>query len=172
MKPLMFSDEHYLRCIRLAACSKGKERYGSIMIAEGRIIGEGYNQAIAHPAFGRLEREIRQGMANHAEIEAMNNALANGFCIEGSILYVAGYFPKTGLLFFKQDYTCVRCLPHLRNYGIESICIPSPEGWLAKTLEAAGDEAKKYTKGTHRKRLEAAVGEFFISELDLPEYPR
>jgi deoxycytidylate deaminase len=119
MKPApILSDEFYLKCISLAIQSKGNERYGCLLVADERIRGKGYNRAIAHPAFGRLEREIRQGMANHAEVEAMNNALTNKFQIDGSDLYVAGYFPKSGQLFFKTNYTCVKCIPHMKNWGL------------------------------------------------------
>lgn len=162
----LLTDEFYLRCISLATQSKGNERYGSILVADEKVVGEGYNRAIAHPAFGRLEREIRQGYANHAEVEAMNDALANGFPIEESELYVAGYFSKSGQLFFKTDYTCVKCMPHMKNYGISSIYIPTPDGWIKKSLDDAGEEAKKFTKGTHQKRLNAIIGDFFITQLE------
>ena len=163
----ILTDEFYLKCISLATQSKGNERYGSIIVVDEKIIGEGYNRAIAHPSFGRLEREIRQGMANHAEVEAMNDALANGLQIEGSELYVAGFFPKSGQLFFKKDYTCVKCIPHMRNYGITNIYDPTPDGWLKKSLEVAGEEAKKFTNGTHQKRIDAIIGDFFITDLNI-----
>jgi deoxycytidylate deaminase len=163
---IILNNNYYLKCINLALKSKGNERYGSIVVADGRIIGEGYNRAIAHPSFGRLERKIRQGMANHAEVEAINNAILKDFSIKGTVLYVAGYFPKSGQLFFKNDYTCVKCIPHIRNYGINSIYVPTPSGWIKKSLDMASEEAKRFTKGTHQKRLDAIIGYFFISQLN------
>jgi hypothetical protein len=164
-KALIWSDDIYLKCINLATNSKGDERYGSIIMNNGILIGEGYNRAIAHLSFGKLEREIRQGMANHAEIESMNNALMKGFEISGSEIFVAGYFPKSEQIFFQEEYTCTRCIPYMARYGIAKICIPTPNGWLKKSLEEALEEAKKFSNGTHQKRLDATIGKFYLSEL-------
>ncbi|HOW36959.1 MAG TPA: hypothetical protein PLK34_01805 [Candidatus Pacearchaeota archaeon] len=165
--PKIFDDEFYIKCINLATSSKGNERYGSILVLDSKIIGEGYNRAIVHPALEKLERRIRQGMANHAEIEALNDALFKGNKTENSDVYVAGYFPNSKRLFFKTEYTCVKCLPHLRNYEISNIYVPTPGGWIKKDLNEAYEEAKKFVNGTHQKRLEAMRGEFYISQLNL-----
>jgi len=163
--PPSFNNPYYLACINLAKQSKGNERYGSIIVSDGSIIGCGFNRAIAHWAFGKLPREIRQGMANHAEVEAMNDALSRGFSLVDTEMYVAGYFPKTGQLFFKKQYTCVKCIPYLRAQGIVSISVPTPNRWIKKTLDQAEREAKLFINGTHKKRLEAVIGEFFIDSL-------
>ncbi len=161
----MYADDYYIKCISLARMSKGHERYGSILVADGKIIGEGYNRAIAHPSFGRLERKIRQGMANHAEVEALNDALLKGFSTHGAEIYVAGYFPDSGRLFFHSEYTCVRCMPHMRNYGVACVCVPTPDYWVKRPLESAGDDARRYTNGTHTKRLDSVIGEFLITDM-------
>lgn len=165
--PKILQDEFYRKCINLATHSKGNERYGAILVLDNKIIGEGYNRAIVHPALKRLDRKIRQGMANHAEIEALNDALSKENKTENSEIYVAGYFPSSERLFFKTDYTCVKCIPHLITCGIQSISVPTPEGWRKKNVEEAYEEAKKFTHGTHQKRLEAMIGEFYLYQLSL-----
>jgi len=34
-------------------------------------------------------------------------------------------------------------------------------------LLIAGEEAKKFTNGTHQKRLDAIIGDFFITQLNV-----
>ncbi|HLE48779.1 MAG TPA: hypothetical protein VI819_01990 [Patescibacteria group bacterium] len=165
--PDILKDEKYLQCIKLARQSKGVERYGSILINDGIVVGEGFNRAIAHLSIGKLVRPVRQGMANHAEIEAINNALLKNNAINRSQLYVAGFFPKSGMLFFKEVYTCVRCIPHMKNYGIKEIFVPTMNGWIGKAIDLASNEAKAFVHGTHQKRLEVATGNYFIKDLNL-----
>jgi deoxycytidylate deaminase len=165
MKTQIFKDIFYLECIRLAQQSKGNERYGSILVKDGEIIGKGFNRAIAHSSFGKLERKIKQGMANHAEIEALNDSLDNSKNVDGSDLYVAGYFPENNQLFFKKYYTCVKCLSHFKNYKIASIYVPTPEGWIKKDLEEATEEAQEFKQNTHKKRLKVILGNFFLSDI-------
>jgi deoxycytidylate deaminase len=160
--PLIFKDLYFLACIKLALMSKGNERYGSVLVSNSQIIGKGFNRAIAHPSF-KLERIVKQGMANHAEIEALNDALMNGLEVKGSSIYVAGYFPSTKQLFFKTDYTCVKCIPYLEKYGIGEIFVPLPFGWVGKSLDLALSEAKKFKNGTHEKRLIAQIGNFPVN---------
>jgi len=84
--PEILGDEKYRECIRLALRSKGAaERYGAILLEDGEVIGRGYNRSIAHASFPgiRLKRVIRQGYANHAEVEAINDALLVGRSVEG-----------------------------------------------------------------------------------------
>lgn len=164
--PRIFGDKFYLECIHLAIQSKGNERYGSLVIDKDQIIGIEYNRAIAHYRIGKLERKIKQGMANHAEIEGMNNAISQGFDLKEKEIFVAGYFPQTGRLFFKNDYTCTKCLPHIRKYGIKNIYVPTPEGWIKKPIDIAEKEAKKFINGTHEKRLKVIIGNFLVSQID------
>jgi deoxycytidylate deaminase len=161
----ILNDNRYLLCASLAAQSKGDERYGAIIVKDGHFIGGGFNRAIGHPAF-RLERPIRQGMANHAEIEAICDVLMNtAHDPSGADLFVAGYFPGTGRLFFQEEYTCIRCPPHVQAQGLLSISVPLPGGWVKKSVEEALLEARRFTKGTHKKRLTATVGNFSIGLL-------
>lgn len=164
--PSMFKDDLYLLCIELAMRSKGEERYGSLLVREDTIIGRGYNRAIAHPSIGRLEREIRQGMANHAEIEAINDALSAKRDPEGSELYVAGYFAP-GKLFFKTQYTCTKCIKHIKALGIESIYVPTPDAWMKKSIDVAAQEAQQFMHGTHQKRVDATIGDYTISDISI-----
>lgn len=104
------SDDYYKECINLAKKSKGKERYGSILVKDGNVIGAGFNRAIAHKYF-KLERMIRQGYHTHAEVEALCDALIQEKDTQDSRIYCAGYFPDSGELFFQNKYTCTACPP-------------------------------------------------------------
>ena len=165
--PILF-DQIYLECIRLAQFSKGaSQRYGSIVSKDGVILGRGYNRAVAHPSFGKLQREIYQGYSNHAEVEAVNDALANGKDVSGTEIFVGGYFPKqNGLLFLKNEFTCLRCPPILKSYGISVINVPTPGGWLQRDVDEAMTEAKAYTNGgTYKNRLLSVLGKWTIANL-------
>ena len=171
--PILFHP-YYLKCINLAQQSKSrKQRYGSIIVDnDGSIIGEGYNRAIAHSSFGTLPRLIRQGYANHAEIEALNNALMNGHDdLTGTTLFVAGYLPETGLLYFKDDFTCVKCPPLIAAQGISKIQIPTASKWTEKHVDQALLEGKKFVHdrevSTHEKRLQVAQGQYTIGLIHL-----
>jgi hypothetical protein len=174
MKPALFEDEYYLMCISLATLSKsGGERYGSILVKDGMIIGKGFNRAIAH-RYIRLERKIKMGYANHAEIEAMNNAMDNGFDISGADLYCAGYFPlpHTGFslpnrLHIKDGavYTCVKCPPHMEKYGIARIVVPTPIGWSEMSMEAAARCAIDFKYSPHEKRISAVPTTYTLEDL-------
>jgi hypothetical protein len=157
----ILADSYYLRCISLALRSKGEERFGCLAVKNGEVIGEGFNRAIATPAF-KLDRIIRQGYANHAEIEAMNDALSKGYDIRGCELFTAGYFPDLGRLEFTDQYNCMKCIPYMERYGIAGLNDPMPNGWVKKSLGLALAQAKVYTNGIHQKRINASIGNFSI----------
>jgi len=166
--PKLFNDKFYQECLSFALQSKGiSERYGSIVVKDGEILGGGWNRAIAHPAWTKkLERIIRQGYTNHAEVEALNDVLMNNFQdVEGADIYVAGYFSKTKQLFFQDAYTCVKCPPKVQEYGIRNIIIPTVDGWRERSIEEASKEAKDYKiGGTTQNRLESCQGNFDIED--------
>lgn len=169
----ILSDPLYRECIRLAQLSRGEsQRYGARCVKDGVVIGSGYSRAIVHFSFGKLERIIRQGIRNHAEIEALNDALMNGSDVTGSELFVAGYFPKLhGLLNLKREYTCILCPPILKKYGVSRIYVPAPQGWIPKTIDQALAEGRKYkssVKGeTENRRIAAVMGNWTLSDLEL-----
>ena len=165
----ILSDPFYKKCIEIAKLSKGaSQRYGSLLVRDGVVIGEGYNRSIAHRSFGRLERIVRQGYCNHAEIEALNDALMNDYDVTDSEIYVGGYFPeRSGLLFLKREYTCTKCPPILKRWGIFRINVPTPQGWLPKNIEEAMAEAKTYKDGgIYRNRLSAVLGQWTTTDLE------
>ena len=174
MKPALFEDEYYLRCISLARLSKGQgERYGSLLVKDGHTIGMGYNRAIAHPSF-HLERLIRMGQVNHAEIEAMNDALKVCDDLEGSDIYCAGYFPKPDDKFQKPNhlmirsgayYTCFLCLPHMRKYKISSICVPTEIGWAQMTLDQASASAELFRDNRHEMRRKIVSTSYTLDDI-------
>lgn len=173
-RPQIFEDYLYLLCLSLASMSKSDgERYGSVLVKDDSVLGMGYNRAIAHPYF-HLDRPIRMGYANHAEIESINDALLNGYDVEGADIYVAGYFPKPhngflgkNRLFLKDGawYTCVRCPKYMEEYSIKNVIVPSPSGWGVSSLAEATLCAKSYQNGTHDKRTAAVSTYHTIDEL-------
>lgn len=176
-------DPLFIRCLSLAALSKGTtERYGSLLVKDGEVLGQGYNRAIAHPSFGRLERILRMGYANHAEVEAMDQGLQSlGVdTLEGYDIYVGGYFPKPmedfeqpGRLFMKKGavFTCVRCIPYFERYNLRNIFVPTLNGWSSLAVAEAKEIAEEYKydgkDGTHTKRCAAQDGDFTISDVEL-----
>lgn len=175
--PKIFYDRFYQKCISLAMQSKTDfERYGSLAIKGGlviknwRVFGEGRNRCIAHPSFGKLKRQIRQGYANHAETEGMNSALDNNHRLKGLSILVAGYFPKDdGLLFLHEEFTCTKCAKVMQKYEIDTLFVPSPTGWIPRIIEGIEVEAGRYTTddtmSAHQKRLNSTIGHWKISDL-------
>lgn len=167
----ILSDPLYLECLRLARLSKGNERYGSLLVRRGEILGGGYNRAIAHPSFAKLKRVVYQGYSNHAEVEALNDALMKGFEVQGAEIFVGGYFPREeGLLFLKNEFTCLRCPPILSSFKISKINVPTPGGWISKDMTEAFREAGGYkTGGIYKNRVRSVLGHWNIADLLLED---
>ena len=171
--PQILTDSIFWECIQLAQNSKGAhQRYGSVIVKDGKIVGRGYNRAIAHPSFGKLVRPIYQGYSNHAEVEAICDALMNGANIADSSLYVAGYFPKLGdLLILKRrfDFICDRCPPIIRRYPILTVNLPTSMGWISQRNDQNFWEAERVNKKRAGSRLEQRVasvqGRFTLADL-------
>lgn len=172
--PDILGDEKYRECIELALQSKGaRERYGAILLREGEIIGRGYNRSIAHAAFPgiRLERVIRQGYANHAEVEAINDALLAGRSVSEAVVYVAGYFPSDNrLLFLHETFTCDKCAKIMNDWGIRSVYVPSVQGWIERPIEVALEEAGILLRGEgkHESRRNLIQGSFSVHQMQAP----
>ena len=159
-------DPKFITCISLARISKSdSERYGAIFVKNGIVDTGGFNRCIAHSTF-RLERKIRMGYANHAEVECVDFAQVRGIDTKDGDIYVAGYFPLTGRIFFKREYTCDRCVPYLERFQIKNIFDPMPRGWIEKSLEVAATEAEKYVGGKHGKRLKVTVGNIYLKQIE------
>jgi hypothetical protein len=159
-------DPKFLTCISLARLSKSdSERYGAVFTKEEMIKTGGYNRCIAHSTF-KLERKIRMGYANHAEIECVDFASVLGINTKDGDIFVAGYFPSTGRIFFKREYTCDRCIPYMQKFQIKNIFDPMPKGWIEKPLCLAAIEAEKYVGGKHGKRLKVTKGNIYLQQIE------
>jgi hypothetical protein len=123
------------------------------------------------------------GYANHAEIEAMDDAIRSGADISGADIYCAGYFPEPHTGFLGRDrlilkdgpwYTCVRCPPRMETYGIANIYVPTPNGWAGMSIDEADECGKRFTKGTHEKRISSVSTGFTLADIGgsllSPEY--
>ncbi|MCR4326983.1 MAG: hypothetical protein NUV46_00180 [Nanoarchaeota archaeon] len=160
----ILKNEYYKKCLKWASLSQANEVYGSILVKDNKILGEGRNRAVVHGCF-KLEREIIQGLSNHAEVEALLDAIKKGYDVEGGDIYTAGYFDDEKRLFLHKEYTCVRCLPHMAKYGIKSIFIPTPEGWVERPFSEAKEEAHNFKNGTHKKRMRSAIKGYKVGDL-------
>ena len=74
----MLSDRDYMqRALELAAkahpISPPNPSVGCVIVRDGLVLGEGFTQKTG---------------SDHAEIQAIKNAQANGFSVEGAIVYV------------------------------------------------------------------------------------
>lgn len=164
--PNLFNDEIYRKCINLAQKSSGKfERYGSLLLNNNNILGEGYNRAIAHPRWKKnLDRIIRQGYSNHAEIESINDALMKGKDVKYSDIYVAGYFTDSNKLFFQDEFTCLKCSKKMLEYSISNIFIPTLDGWKKIPIESAIIDSEKYKSNANNKRKDLSQGDFYLND--------
>ncbi len=171
----LFNDPFYHICISLATFSKSEtERYGSFLIDKNRFIyGMGFNRAIHHPKF-HLQRVINMGYANHAEIEAMDQGIRLGASPDDCDIYVAGYFPKAhngfngkNRLLLKDDawFTCDRCPPIMKKWGINKVYVPTLNGWQGLTIDESMECGKSFSKGKHEKRIAAVSTEYTIDVL-------
>lgn len=162
----IINDPYYKICLTNARkCKSDSERYGAVLVRNGEILGEGYNRGIAHAKF-KLDRILKQGYANHAEVEAMNDALSKGYDIDGSDIYVAGYFPKTGTLFFKTQFTCKLCIPYFKKFNIQHVFVPLPDRWNPRTIDECIEDSQLFKRGQiHKDRLKYLIGDYKIGLL-------
>ena len=154
----LLKDKYYMECIGQALNSKGSfQKYGSIIVKRGAIIGKGHNRRITSGD------AIRQGYANHAEISAINSAVSRRKNPEGSDMYVAGFFTVERTLCLRAsgpNYTCLRCIPGMKEYGIGTLFVPTMDGWMPLQIDGIESVVRKFLestkgKGLHEKRLKS-----------------
>lgn len=144
-------DPWYQLCLHEAMQSKSSiERYGSVLVNNEQVIGRGHNRRVS-----KSDEGVRMGYANHAEVEALNDALRNGYETQGSKLFVAGYFPENGSLHIRDslNYTCHKCPKYLKESGVIEIHVPLILGWKALSIDKALECAQEFKKNPHKKRL-------------------
>ena len=139
------------------------------MVKDGDILGRGYNRSVFCTTSDKPYGIIRQGYCNHAEIEALNDAIINGNNIKDAEIYVGGYFPKeNNLLFLHNEYTCLRCPPILKKFNVNVINIPTPNGWMPKKIDESFFEARKYIDGgTYKNRIFSVINKLTLSDLPI-----
>jgi len=133
--------EYIERCLDLAdksSCSKKK--YGSVIVKDDEIIGEGYNHPVTkeiedllcHPC---IRENINSGTrlemcaAIHAEQAAIINAYKNGKDPEGATLYVAGKRNDGEIIVFdEKGFYCSFCSRIMAEVGIEKVGVLTKNG--------------------------------------------
>lgn len=162
---ILKDDALYKECIRLATNSKGKMRFGSVLIKDGKTIGKGWNRRTA----GRSkELQISMGYANHAEVESMNNAVMEKYDINNSRIYVAGYFHDGSLYIPKYpSFTCTSCPRYFEKYGINEIFVPLYSGWERLFLNEAIETAKSFYGNSHNKRIDVGKSNLTVDMITI-----
>jgi len=164
---MIFSDDKYALCLSLAtAKSRSGQVYGAILEKNDRIIGLGRNSLVTKTG---PKRVFRQGYANHAEGEAINNALLNLEDISGSILYVAGCFRDGQLLIYDKTplFTCTKCVRLFEEYDLKSIKVPTISGWAELTIDNVINLAPNFSVrekgGVETKRKKVSLSNYDLS---------
>lgn len=167
LAPEILIDEKYLECIRLATNSKSEqERYGSLAIKDGKIIGKGYNKRVDPKE--NDPRIKNMGYANHAEFNAISDAIRNDIDISGADIYVAGLLlvNKEWRLFLKEEpaFTCVKCAKNFIKYGIASVVVPTPTGWQTLSTHQAYIISQEYNPQISKKYDNSLFDELIINK--------
>jgi tRNA(adenine34) deaminase len=108
----MNEHQQYLeRCMELAerAAAAGESPIGSVLVKEGKIIGEGYEKS----------RQLKD-ITRHAEVVAILDAVQNAGDISGSVLY-------------SNVEPCILCSYAIRHYKIAAVVFVKYSGELGGT---------------------------------------
>jgi len=134
-------DKYIQRCLELADKSPCiKRKYGSVVVKDDKIIGEGYN----HPVTKEMEEllcnpcirfEINSGTrlelcsAVHAEQAAIINTYKNNEDPDGATLYVAGKDPDGKIReLCERGFYCSFCSRIMAEVGIEEVRVLTKMG--------------------------------------------
>lgn len=158
------SDSYWQRCMELALCGSSKDqRFGSLVVSDGQIIGEGRNRLL-----GRDEKlPFRSSFFLHAEKDAIADAIRkrgeDG--VYGSTIYVAGFFvlERRPIIFSSPNNTCVTCTQLYVRFGFNA-AFAAKSGWVFYS----GEEAyKKAVKNSRIRRGKGLTTRQFRKELSL-----
>ena len=134
-------DRYIQRCLELADKSSCKKRkYGSVVVKNGEIVGEGFN----HPASKEIEKilcnpciridinsgtELEKCADVHAEQAAIIDAYKHVNDLSGTVLYVTGRSPD-GELIKKSEkgFYCSFCSRIMAEAGIKEVRFPMTDG--------------------------------------------
>ncbi len=107
-------------------CQKSKR--GVVIVKDGEIIGRGFN---APPDGFECESDICKSICSkyaiHAEMNAMHNALENGYNIEGSRLYHIN--AQDGQMQTSGKPSCVDCSKHILRWKIKEVVLKQLGGY-------------------------------------------
>ena len=108
----MNEHQQYLeRCMVLAqrAAAEGESPVGSVLVKDGKIIGEGYEKS----------RQLKD-ITRHAEVVAVLDAVQKGADVSGSVLY-------------SNVEPCILCSYAIRHYKIKEVVFVKYSGELGGT---------------------------------------
>lgn len=129
-------------CLQLAHNSKGEMKFGSVLVKDGEIIGQGWNKRSVPEERARL---THVDYAIHAEQGAIYDALISGYDPTGSKLYVLGYSKSIEHLSVRTGkyFTCRKCPHAFKRFDI-NVYIPTPTKWVKLTPDEALTSAKEH----------------------------
>lgn len=97
--------------LAVRASAEGESTVGSVLVKDGKIIGEGYEKS----------RQLKD-ITRHAEVVAILDAVQNGVDISGSVLY-------------SNVEPCILCSYAIRHYKIAAVVFVKYSGELGGTRE-------------------------------------
>ncbi|MBX4190398.1 hypothetical protein KW791_03845 [Candidatus Parcubacteria bacterium] len=148
-------DPHWIKCIELALRSKSEDqRYGSLIILNNHIIGEGWNRLLKKSE----PFPFPTSFFLHAEIAAIGEAIGRNSekGIAGATVYVAGFFVKSRrpLILKHITNTCVNCTKKYPRFKLNAAFI-SRFGWVQFSGEKAYQNALDNQKLRKEQKLSA-----------------
>jgi deoxycytidylate deaminase len=152
----IFKNQIYQECIELSKNSKSANiRFGSLLVVDEQIVGQGWNRLVDKSDI------VRMGYANHAEVNAINDALKEDVDLAEGKIFVAGMFPDGSYYLPREKiYTCEKCPKKLVDFGVSEVNIPQSDNWYSMTVERAFETAKEYkASGMTRNELGRTIFE-------------
>lgn len=159
------ANDYFEKCFQLAEKSPCKKmKFGSVIILDKKIIGQGYNHPVhkcveylCNPCI-RESEDISSGTrvelcsAVHAEQDAIFDARLGINDLSSSRLYIAGFYAD-GEKFIKQEkgFYCSFCSRIIARVGINDIRILTTKGEESLNIEELLASSYEYALG--RKRI-------------------
>ncbi len=149
---------YMLKCWQLAKKSDcQKMNFGSIIILNEKIIGEGYNH-VAHPSLEDsccrregVQSGTRTELCNavHAEQVAMISAHKNGYDdLSEATLYVGGIFPDgKRLIKSEAGLYCTLCSRLMAEENIGQVVVPTKMGEIGMPITEILESSFKFATG-------------------------
>jgi hypothetical protein len=155
-KNSLFADSLYKTCISNAVLSPcQKAGFGAVLVREGEIVSQAYNDTIPElasqctPKCIRLDMQSRTesmiGACGHAEEWVMKYARDKGVNLRECEMYIAG-LTFYGLPWIKTSavHTCLRCAVQMNYAGLKGVYVPVADHWERLSTNESLKTAERY----------------------------